>query len=360
MKKRVYADNNATTFLSEKVAAAMAPYVDLPLNPSSLHAEGRAARSLLVTARESIAQTLGVTADSLTFTGSATEAIALGIRSFSGHVVTTGVEHPALLNNIQGPITKVSCTHGKLSLSEIDEAITEETSLLLFSYANSETGTLFPIDALATLAKKRGVPLFIDAVGAFGKTPFLLPDGVTGMAFSSHKIHGPHGVGLLYMNDARAKPLYYGGGQEGNRRSGTENVAAIVGFAKACELAKEAPFDELNKKREVFEQKLLEAIPECVILGGSERVANVTCVAFPHLDAESLIIELDMHGIAASYGSACSAGAREPSKVLLNMGYSYNLAKNAVRFSFSRLTTDEEFEHVLRACCDSYRARTKH
>ena len=360
MKKRIYADNNATTALDPEVKSHMDSLMSAPLNPSSLHAEGRKAKQLLLEARDTIAKTLGVDTESLYFTGSATEALAIAIGTFgSGHIVTSSVEHPAILNNTGENVTHVSCEMGSLSLSEIDEAITDATSLLVFSYANSETGSLFPVEQLAALAKSRNIPLVIDAVGAYGKTNVVIPDGVSAMVFSSHKIHGPTGVGLLYMNGCKPKPLYHGGGQEHAVRSGTENIVAIVGFAKAFEKGASAPLMEMERRRVRFEEELVKQVPGSKILGGKSRVSNVSNIYFPHLDAESILIMLDMHGVAASAGSACAAGAKEPSIVLQKMGYSFHEAKHAVRFSFSRFTTDDEIESLLMLCSDCYRSCSK-
>lgn len=352
-KDSIYLDNNATTPLSKEVLDAMIETYALgPLNPSSQHTPGHKAKRLLLHAREEIAQHFKVPTDAIIFLGCATEGINQFFQTFStGRVLSTKVEHASLYectkNHPNTDYVTIS-QDGSIDLSEIEQGITEETSLLLFSYANSETGTLFPIDEIAKIALKHAIPLVIDGVGALGKTEIHIPDGVTGMIFSGHKIHGPPGSAFMYVRPGtKLYPLLKGGGQERGIRSGTESVALAVGLAKAVSLLKKTQHEEMHRLREYFESSLKNDVPEIVILGGSRRVANVSTIAFPGIDAESLLIRLDMLGVYASHGSACAAGALEPSRALLEMGIPLPLVRSAIRFSFSRYTTLEEIKKAL-------------
>jgi len=352
-KKRIYLDNNATTRISPEVLDALvATYEMGPLNASSQHAFGHSAKKLLLSSREAIANVFAVPSDSILFFGSATEAINQLFHTFSsGHIISTEVDHAALyeLTKKHTNTTFIDVDqNGTIDLDQLENAITEETSALFFSYANSETGSLFPIDEIAEIAKRRTIPLIVDGVAALGKTEITLHDGVTAMVFSGHKIHGPSGCGFIYLKQgAKLTPLVVGGGQERGIRSGTEAIPLIVGTAYAVSMISTHVIGSISLLRQYFETRLLELIPDIRFLGGEKRVANVSSVSFEGVDAESLLIRLDMDGVSASHGSACSAGAMEPSRVLIKMGYPISLVKSALRFSLSRYTTKDELDIAL-------------
>lgn len=337
----VYLDNNATTPLDPRVLEAMLPLLKEPLNPSSIHTSGRKAKKYLDTSRITCAEILCVDPATLIFTSSGTEALNLLIRP-RGHVITSSIEHKAILSILAShPNTTYLPSHP--TADDIEAAIKDDTDLIVLSSANSETGTLNDIASIATLAHQREIPLIIDAIGHFGKAPFTLYPGVAGAVFSAHKIHGPQGVGLAYIHPSyHLLPLIKGGGQENKLRSGTENLAGIVGMAKAFELVSPSAFLHMENLRTAFESAF-------EVNAGGPRVSNVSNLYLPELDAETLLQLLDRQGIMASHGSACSAGALELSHVLLGMNYSRERVNHSVRFSFSRMNTLEDVQEVLSA-----------
>lgn len=339
---KIYLDNNATTSLAPEAKEAMdSAYAQGPLNPSSIHSFGQTAKGLLLEARETIASTLGVSDSTLYFTSSATEALSTLIQSFSkGHIITGAFEHAAIYETVRHTPSHTFVS----SYEEIENRITPSTSLIVISYANSETGTLFPVEKIATLAAAHNIPLVVDAVAAFGKHPISIHPGISALVISSHKIHGPQGVAATYIRKGlRISPLIRGGGQEKGFRSGTENIPAIVGFAKACTLISPDHFTAMAHLRDHLEH----AFPKASILGGPDRVSNVSCIAFPGIDAETLLIQLDQKNIAASHGSACAAGAMQISRALLELGYSRTIASRALRFSLSRYTKKEDINTLI-------------
>lgn len=350
--KRIYLDNNATTHLAPEVKKVLvALYDEGPLNPSSLHANGLRAKQHLFNARKTIADTFSVSTDSILFTSSATEAVNQLIATFGkGEIITTRAEHSSVYESSKASknVRFVPIEHGRLRIEDVESAITSATSLLFFSWAHSETGSLYPVEQLAELAQRSNIPLVLDAVAAFGKTPIhSIPDGVTAVVFSGHKIHAPVGIAWMYCTDPKElQPLLFGGGQQQGVRSGTEAVPLIAALARAVELIDEKHIQHMQRLRVTLETNIMREHPETLILGGDTRVSNVTCMAFPGIDAESLLIRLDMLGISASHGSACAAGALEPSRSLREMNYPLDIVKSALRFSVSRFTTEEDIKQA--------------
>jgi cysteine desulfurase len=361
--ERIYLDNNATTFIDPIVLNTIVNSMKTPLgNPSSIHFFGQEARSQLVFARETIAKFLGVRASELIFTSGATESINTAIKGFcsdqaKGQIISSSVEHASTndclkeLERQSWEITRLPVSsEGCIDIQDLENAITSKTSLIALMAVNNETGAENDIDAIAEIATKHEIPLFIDAVALMGKKRIKIPAGVSALCFSGHKMHGPKGIGVLYVKPQfRFRSLVTGGGQEYGRRGGTENIIGIIAIAKAVELLEEnqeAYSKHMLELRDLFEKSLTEKVPSIHINGKGSRVCNTSNVSFDDVEGESLLMNLDLAGVAASHGAACSAGAIEPSHVLLNMGLERNRAQSAVRFAFSRLNTEDE---VLKA-----------
>ncbi|MDN3506230.1 MAG: cysteine desulfurase family protein [Simkaniaceae bacterium] len=349
--QKIYLDNNATTPLDPLVVQAILAELEAgPANPSSVHSFGRAAHLRLSMAREQIANYLGVDPSELIFTSSGTESLnlaILGLKS-SGHIISTRIEHPAVFETItklNNPTTFLPVDEkGHIEINDLEEAIGPDTSLIALSAVNNETGVKNPIDEIAAIAEKNDIPLIVDGVALLGKENFSIPSGITAMAFSAHKIHGPKGVGLLYVKKkTKLAPLLFGGGQERTKRPGTENLPGIIGFAKAIELLSSSSMEHMKEMRDLLESSL----PNIRINGSGPRVCNTSSITFPNTDGEALLIQLDQLGIAASMGSACSSGSLEPSRVLLEMGLTRQEALSTLRFSVSRFTTPSEIEKVI-------------
>lgn len=368
--KRIYLDNNATTKLDPRVVEAMKAELEAdPSNPSSIHSFGREAKMRLAKARNLIADYLSVQSNELIFTSSGTESLNLAMRSIPAgtHVITSPIEHAAVYNTVQQlgcrltylPVGK----EGHIQLSDLEKVLSTDPGTIVLGSVNSETGVKNPLEAMALLAEKYQVLLIVDGVAQLGKENFSIPKGVSAMAFSGHKIHGPKGTGLLFVRkNMQLKPLLVGGGQEMLRRAGTENLPGIIGLAKAFELLKiENPqgIEKMKRLRDQFEEELIAHIPSLLIHGKeSLRVGNTSNISFAGIDGEALLIQLDMQGIAASIGSACSSGSLEPSRVLLQMGYSKEVALSSIRFSFSRFTTEEEIALATKSIVALYQAQT--
>lgn len=356
----VYLDNNATTPIDPRVLEAMVEQLNCsPANPSSTHRFGRAARRSLREARGQIAEALCVKEEELTFTSGATEALVTLLLSLgkSGHIITSTIEHPSILQtaaHLEKRGTRVTYLpvgpSGAVEMQNLEAALTKETRLLVLGAANSETGVKNRIEEIAELALRHAIPFVLDAVGLFGKEPMTLFPGISAFVIAGHKVHGPPGIGLLWAK-ASFEPLLHGGGQEFKRRAGTENVAAIVGLAKAIALLSEelpGATEQMRKLRDDFETRLKIALPSVLINGSAPRAPHVSNVTFPDQDGELLLMKLDEAGVAAALGSACSSGALEPSHVLRAMGVPYNLARSSLRFSLSRFTTQEEIDYCIR------------
>jgi cysteine desulfurase len=367
MDRVVYIDNNATTRIAPEALEAMQPYLtEFYGNPSSIHHFGSEVGRKLQEARVQTAALLGA-ADpiEIVFTSCGTEGDNAAIRALleaqpgKRHIVTTQVEHPAVMGLCQHlekkgyRVTWLAVDHdGMLDLDELKSALTDDTALVSIMWANNETGVVFPIKEIGEILKAKGVPLHVDAVQAAGKTLLDVKNlPVDLLTISAHKFHGPKGVGALYVRRGRAfHPFLIGGHQERGRRAGTENVAGIIGMGKAAELALGGLASDdarIRTLRDRLERSLLESCPGSRVNGHPEkRLPNTLNMSFKYLEGEAILVLLDQQGICASTGSACTAGSSEPSHVLRAMGVPPDWIQGAVRFSLSRYTTEEEVDFV--------------
>jgi cysteine desulfurase len=362
--KRIYLDNNATTPLDPLVLKAMQTDLnEIPANPSSIHYFGQEAKKRLNKARHYLADYFNVKPSELIFTSGGTEAINLILKGLfptfpDGEIITSDLEHAAVYNTLRcfekrgGRIFFLKGGQlGAISPQQVKNAITPNTKLIALTAANSETGVKTDIEAIAQIAHEHKIFLFVDGVALLGKESFTIPQGVSAMSFSGHKIHGPKGSGLaLLRHGHKLEPLFHGGGQEYGMRSGTENMAAIIGFTKAIELIRDKQAlitEQMQSLRDYFEKELQTICPLIQINGNGKRIPNTSNISFPSFSGEDLLIALDQAGIAVSHGSACSSGALEPSRVLINMGIPKKIAASAIRFSLSRNTTKEEIDKTL-------------
>lgn len=331
-----------------------------PANPSSLHWFGQQARSLLTQARRQTASFLKAKPEEIIFTSGGTEGLNFLLRGLApkGHVITTAIEHSAVYRTIQSLEAQgLETTYLPVDLwgaprpAQIEEAIRPDTTAIILSAANTETGVKIDLPALAHIAEKRHIPLLIDAVAIIGKEPFSLPRGVSALALGAHKFHGPKGVGAVFLrSDLKIASLLTGGNQENMHRAGTGNLAGVLGLAEALKiLDQEQPAitQTLADLRDRFELGLLRAIPDLAVNGQGPRIPSTSNIAFLGLDGETLLIQLDLAGIAASHGSSCSSGASEPSRVLTQMGIDRKTARSSIRFSVGRMNTRAEIDLAL-------------
>lgn len=352
----IYLDNNATTQLAPEVLQTMVEAMtSIWGNPSSVHSSGRAAKSALFLAKRQMAQQLGCNVQELTCTSGGTESMNLAIfgsveNLLSGHILSSTVEHAAVQKSVDRLANKGFCVEklspgitGMVEPKAVEKAIREDTKLIVLMAANNETGVLLNLKEIALIAERHNIALIVDAVALAGKSPVVFYKGISAMAFSAHKFHGPKGVGLLYHRmGTRLHPCILGGPQESGIRAGTENLVGILGMAKAFSLVEKAHFiSEMERLRDLFEKRILQGC-SAEINGTGKRLCNTSNIYFPNIDGEGLLFQLDMKGIQASLGSACSSGAIEPSKVLLAMGFSQERAMQSIRFSLSRYTTEQQ------------------
>lgn len=364
--RQLYFDHNATTPADEEVIAAMLPYLGERFgNPSSVHAMGREARGAIEQARQHVASLIGASPEEVVFTGSGTEAINLAILGLiaqykNGRIITSRVEHPAVLR---------SCAHladtgfeviylpvdnqGLVRLSDLAAALTPASRLVSIMLANNELGTLQPVLDMSPLIKEKGALFHTDAVQAVGKIPVDVTRlGVDLLSLSGHKLYGPKGIGALYIKSGtKINPLFYGGHHERKLRPGTENVAGIVGLGAACRLAGERMSQDakyVTKLEDDLWYKLKKRI-EGVRLNGhpEKKLPGTLNLCFAGISGESLLMNLDLEGIAVSAGSACSAGAFEPSHVLLALGLSEEQAASSIRISLGRGNTKQELDTLV-------------
>jgi cysteine desulfurase len=368
--QRIYMDANATTPLLPEVFEAMRPfYLEHYGNASSIHQQGQHARAAVDHARESIARMLHCRPAEVVFTSGGTESdnLALfGVLAPGDHLITTAIEHHAVLHAAQSlasrgvEVTILPVTpQGIVEPTALLAALKPNTRLVSIMYANNETGVIQPIDALAGIAHAGGALFHTDAVQAGGKLPLdVSPHGflkdVDLLTLSGHKFYAPKGTGILYVRrSVRLSPMFHGGAHERQRRAGTENVPGIVGLGKATEITAEwikagGP-EKLAALRDKLEQGVLAAVDETGFNGaGAPRVCNTTSIYFDHVEAEALLIALDLKGLSVSGGSACQSGASEPSHVLTAMGLSAARARATIRFSLSKLTTEAEIDEALK------------
>ncbi len=368
---RVYLDHNATTPLAPEALAAMTPYLTGRFgNPSSLHAWGQEARQALERARTAVARALGAAdKDTIVFTAGGTEADNLALLGVGAaqqargrHIIISAVEHHAVLQaavhlaRLGFEVTRLPVdAQGLLDPDEVRGAIRSDTILVSLMHGNNETGVLFPIARVGRICREHGVTFHTDAVQSFGKLPLDVEAlHVDLLSLSGHKIHGPKGMGALFIRrGTEMHPLIHGGTQERSRRAGTENVAAAVGLARAIELmlqGQEGAAKRLADLRDRLELGLMAALPGVLRNGHpTERLPHTANLAFTRVEAESLIVALDLCGIGVSSGAACSSGSLEPSHVLAAMGLPRERVDGSVRFSLGRWTTAEEIDHVLEA-----------
>ncbi len=366
--RKVYLDHSATTPVRKEVLEAMVPYLsEVYGNASSVHAFGREARIAVENARETIAKLIGASKDELYFTSGGTEADNLALfgtarakEKKGKHIITSVIEHHAVLDsayeleNRGYDVTYIPVdSEGIISVEDVKEAIREDTILVSIMLANNEIGTIQPIKEISKITKEKGIILHTDAVQAAGSMHLDVNDlGVDMMTISAHKFYGPKGVGALYVRKGfRPKPLFYGGSQEKKVRPGTESVANIVGMAKALELAV-SEIDDTNKRIKRLRGKLIkgieENIPEVVLNGHREkRLPNNANISFLYIEGESLILSLDVKGVAVSSGSACTSGSLDPSHVLMSMGMGHQQAHGSLRMTLGRTTTEEDIDYVL-------------
>lgn len=365
----IYLDNNATTPVDPAVREAMLPFLGGVFgNPSSAHGAGRAARAAVEEAREQVAALLDCEPGEIVFTSGGTESINTAVRSALAsqpgrrHIVTSVIEHSATKNLCEGleregcEVTWLPVDRGGLpEVAAFERALRPDTAIATVLWANNETGVLFPVAEMAAAAAARRVPFHADAVQAAGK----IPVGVRGtdihlLSLSAHKFHGPKGVGALYVNRRLGfRPLLAGGGQEGGRRPGTENVAGIVGLGVAARLARERlprTTESLRAMRDRFEAAVLERFPGAAVHGDRERrLPNTTNLSLPGIDAGAALLVLDRLGVCCSIGSACSSGAPDASHVLRAMGVDDAGARSSLRFSFGRLNRADDVDGALAA-----------
>ncbi|SES72259.1 cysteine desulfurase [Natronincola peptidivorans] len=365
---KVYLDYAATTPVKKEVLEEMLPYFNQHYgNPSSIHSFGRESKKVIDLARDRIAKTLAAKSDEIFFTGGGSEAdnwaikgVAYALKSKGNHIITSKIEHHAVLHTCQQlekegfEITYLDVDHhGLINLEDLRRAIRNNTILITIMYANNEIGTVQPIKAIADIAKENSILLHTDAVQAYGSfkiNPEIL--GIDLLSISAHKIYGPKGVGALYIKKGtKIHPLLHGGAQEKRRRAGTENLPGIVGFGKAAEIAYnniEEHTEKLINYRDQLINKLMGKIPYTRLNGHpTKRLPGNVNISFEFIEGESLLLSLDMVGIAGSSGSACTSGSLDPSHVLMGIGLSHEIAHGSLRLSLGDLTTQEEIDYVI-------------
>lgn len=365
---KVYLDHSATTRTDEDVARSMVEYMtDLYGNPSSVHSFGRATRKAVEEAREKIARAIGAEPNEIIFTSGGTEADNLAIRGVAyankkrgNHIITSSIEHHAVLDSCKSleregfQVTYVPVDEeGLIKLEELKKAITDQTILISVMHANNEIGTIQPIREIGALAKEKGIYFHSDTVQSLGKIPVNVNDlNIDLLAVSAHKFYGPKGIGCMYMRKGvRLLPITFGGAQERKRRPGTENVPGIVGFGIAVEKAVSL-LDEQIPYQTRLRDRLISGIKEkidYVQLNGhpTQRLPNNVNLSFRFIEGESLLLSLDMKGIAASSGSACTSGSLDPSHVLLAIGLPHEIAHGSLRMTLGKDNTEEQIDYVI-------------
>jgi len=364
----IYLDNNATTRVDRAVIDAMLPYFEENYgNPSSMHTFGGRVGAAVETARQQVADLIGATADEIVFNSCGTEsdntAIQATLASYPDkrHIITSRVEHPAIKSLYEALAKKGYRTtfvpvdrEGNLDLDYLYDHLSDDTAIVSLMWANNETGVIFPIEEISRYVSDRGIVFHTDAVQAAVKLPIdVSQTGVNLLSLSGHKIHGPKGVGALYVRKGtKFSPFMIGGHQEKGRRGGTENTASLVGLGKAAELTRErinrGDYDCVQELRDKLENTLLAEVPHTLLNGNRDRrLPNTSSIAFEYVEGESILLMLNEHGICASSGSACTSGSLEPSHVLRAMGVPYTAAHGSIRFSLSSYTTEKEIDFVL-------------
>jgi len=361
-------DNNATTRVRDEVREAMMPFLTSKYgNPSSVHWAGRDAKVALDKARDQVARLIGAKEREIIFTGCGSEADNHAIkgafwanRKKGKHIITTAVEHPAVLETCRdlekhgADITYLPVRQdGTLDVTLLEREIRDETILVSVMFANNETGVIFPIREIAAITKKRGILFHTDAVQAVGKIDVDVEKlGVDMLSLSGHKLYAPKGVGVLYIRTGvKIERLVSGGHQERTRRAGTENMPGIVALGEAARLASmeiREEYTHTKNLRDRLEKEIFARVPNCRRNGNIEmRLPNTMNISFEFIEGEGILLSLDMEGVAASSGSACTSGSLDPSHVLLAMGLTHETAHGSVRFSLGRDNTDQDVDHVI-------------
>jgi cysteine desulfurase len=369
MAKKVYLDNGATTQVDKLVIDAMLPYFNKKYgNPSSLHSFGREAKEAIEKSRKVIADSIGAETEEIIFTSGGTEADNLAIFGIAKqmkekgktHLITTNIEHPAVTNAFkelekQGfDITFIKVDkEGFIDIKELEKKLNRKTCLVSVILANNEIGTIQNITKIGKLCKEKGILLHTDAVQAFTKFPINVNKmNISLLSMSSHKIHGPKGIGALFVRkNIDLQPTTFGGEQEKSRRAGTENVAGIVGFAKAAELAQDKKHvSKMAELRDYFIKQVETNIENVKLNGpkGNKRLCNNINLSFSYVEGEGILLHLDNFGIAVSTGSACSQISLKPSHVLEAIGLPHDIVHGSIRFTLSRFTTKEELDYTIK------------
>ncbi len=365
---RVYLDNNATTKMDPKVLEAMMPFLTEEYgNAFSMHLFGKETGIAVSEAREKIATLLKVKPEEIIFTASGTESDNIAVRGVAkayknrgNHIITSSIEHPAIKNTFKDleqdgyKVTFIPVdSNGVIDIKALEEAITPETILISMMHANNEVGTIEPIKAIGEIAKKNRILLHVDAVQSVGKIPVYPKElGADLLTFSGHKFHGPKGIAALYIRQGvRVARTITGGGQEKKLRPGTTNTPAVVGMAKALEIACQDMDIEIKREQELrdyFEDEIVKRIPEVVVNGKSvERLPGTSSITFKYLEGESILLSLSYLGVAVSSGSACSSDELQASHVLLGMGIEPEFAHGTIRFSLGKYNTKEEIDYTI-------------
>lgn len=368
MKTRIYLDNAATTKTSQEVVDAMLPYFTENYgNASSIYEVGQRSKEAITTAREDIAKVLGAKTEEIYFTAGGSEAdnwaLKAAFEAYSkkgNHIITTKIEHHAILHTCEylekkgAEITYLDVDeNGLVNLDELQRAIRPETILISIMFANNEIGTIEPVKEIGMIAKEHGVLFHTDAVQAFGQVPIDVDEmNIDMLSSSAHKINGPKGIGFLYIRKGvKIRSFVHGGAQERKRRAGTENVPGIVGYGVAAKRAAETMEVRTAKERELrdyFIDRVLKEIPYVKLNGDPvKRLPNNINLSFRFVEGESLLIMLDMKGIAASSGSACTSGSLDPSHVLLAIGLPHEIAHGSLRLTLGEDTTKEDLDYTL-------------
>ena len=368
MKTRIYLDNAATTKTSQEVVDAMLPYFTENYgNASSIYEVGQRSKEAITTAREDIAKVLGAKTEEIYFTAGGSEAdnwaLKAAFEAYSqkgNHIITTKIEHHAILHTCEylekkgAEITYLDVDeNGLVNLDELQKAIRPETILISIMFANNEIGTIEPVKEIGMIAKEHGVLFHTDAVQAFGQVPIDVDEmNIDMLSSSAHKINGPKGIGFLYIRKGvKIRSFVHGGAQERKRRAGTENVPGIVGYGVAAKRAAETMEVRTAKERELrdyFIDRVLKEIPYVKLNGDPvKRLPNNINLSFRFVEGESLLIMLDMKGIAASSGSACTSGSLDPSHVLLAIGLPHEIAHGSLRLTLGEDTTKEDLDYTL-------------
>ena len=367
--KVIYTDNNATTKVADEVIEEMLPYLgEYYGNPSSMHTFGDQVGKKLKQARQKVADLIHADPEEIVFTSCGTESdnsavfSALNANPDKKRIITSNVEHPAILNLFKYLRDKKGYDavfvpvdeKGHLDLDMLYDSLTDDTAIVSLMWANNETGVIFPIPEIAEKVTEKGILFHTDAVQAAGKVPIdVTSANVDLLSLSGHKIHAPKGVGVLYVKKGiRFHPYLIGGHQEKGRRGGTENTVSIIGLGKACELAaRHLPVmgTEVKELREYLQNELLEKIPGVSVNGDLEnRLPNTLSIGFDAVEGESILLMLDREGICASSGSACTSGSLDPSHVLMAMKVPFKSAHGTIRFSLSHYNTKEEMDHIVK------------